>query len=244
LPANAPAAADDKPSGCKPVPENVAVDTTPPIITRVPAPSFKTGQVGTTAVPITISWAGTDATSGISHYDLMESIDGGAFSLVASPITASVTENLNPGHSYVFEVRATDKAGNVSGFTAGSKFTLLAYQETASAITYTSGWTQQALAGAYGGSVKYAAIAGKHATFSFTGSQVAWASTINTDRGSAQISVDGGAAATVSTNGTSLKTRTIVYTKSVTSGSHSLLLTVVGTPGHPRVDVDAFFVIK
>lgn len=31
LPANAPAAADDKPSGCRPMPENVAVDTTPPI---------------------------------------------------------------------------------------------------------------------------------------------------------------------------------------------------------------------
>ena len=31
LPANAPAAADEKPSGCRPMPENVAVDTTPPI---------------------------------------------------------------------------------------------------------------------------------------------------------------------------------------------------------------------
>jgi hypothetical protein len=31
LPASAPAAADDKPSGCRPMPENVAVDTTPPI---------------------------------------------------------------------------------------------------------------------------------------------------------------------------------------------------------------------
>jgi hypothetical protein len=31
LPASAPAAADDKPSGCRPMPEYVAVDTTPPI---------------------------------------------------------------------------------------------------------------------------------------------------------------------------------------------------------------------
>jgi hypothetical protein len=223
---------------------SITLDTTAPTITRAPAPRFRTGQVGTTAAPVVISWAGTDATSGISHYDLMESIDGGAFSLVASPATATATENLNPGHSYVFEVRATDKAGNVSGFTAGAKFTLSAYQETASAITYTSGWTQQVLAGAYGGSVKYATVAGKHATFAFTGSQVAWAATINTDRGSATVSVDGAAPATVSTNGTSLKTRTVVYTKSVASGSHSLLLTVAGTAGHPRVDVDAFFVIK
>jgi hypothetical protein len=31
LPANAPAFADDKPSGCKPTPEKVEVDTTSPI---------------------------------------------------------------------------------------------------------------------------------------------------------------------------------------------------------------------
>ena len=31
LPASAPAAADDKPSGCKPMPENVTVDATLPI---------------------------------------------------------------------------------------------------------------------------------------------------------------------------------------------------------------------
>lgn len=222
----------------------ITLDTTAPVITKAPAPSFKTGQVGTTAVPVAINWAGTDATSGISHYDLMESVNGGAFSLVASPVSATATENLNPGHSYVFEVRATDKAGNVSGFTAGAKFTLSAYQETASAITYSSGWTQQAVAGAYGGSVRYATIAGKSAKFAFSGSQVAWAATIDTSRGSARVSLDGGAAATVSTNGPSLKTRTVVYAKSVTSGSHSLLLTVVGTSGHPRVDVDAFFVIK
>jgi hypothetical protein len=67
---------------------------------------------------------------GINHYDLMESVDGGAFSPVASPTAASITKNLKPGHSYQFEVRATDNAGNVSGFTVGSAFTLTAFQET------------------------------------------------------------------------------------------------------------------
>ncbi len=226
-----------------PASHSITLDTTPPVITKAPAPSFVKGHLGSTAVPISISWAGTDAGSGINHYNLMESVDGGAYSLVASPTAAKVTEMLNPGHSYQFEVRATDNAGNVSGFTAGAKFTLSAYQETSSAITYSSGWTLQALAGAYGGSVKYATVAGKTAKFSFTGSQVAWVSTIGTDRGSATASVDGGTATTVSTNGTSLKTAMVVYTKNVTAGAHSLLLKVLGTAGHPRVDVDAFLVI-
>jgi hypothetical protein len=222
---------------------SIVLDTTPPVITKAPAPSFKKGHLGNTSVPVSITWAGTDSASGISHYDLEESVDGGAFSLVASPATATATVNLNPGHSYQFEVRATDKAGNVSGFTVGSTFTLTAFQETASAISYTTGWTRQALTGSYGGAVKFATAGGNRATFPFTGSQVAVVSTIGTNRGSATVSLDGGTATTVSTNGTALKTAMVVYTKTVTAGTHSLLLNVLGTAGHPRVDVDGFLVI-
>jgi hypothetical protein len=222
---------------------SIILETTPPTITKAPAPSFETGHLGTTSVPISITWSGTDATSGISHYDLEESVDGGPFSLAASPTTAKATVNLNPGHSYQFEVRAADKAGNLSGFTAGSKFTLTAVQETASAITYTTGWKTQALTGSYGGSVKFATLSRKKATLSFSGSQVAWVSTIGSNRGSAAASLDGGTATTVSTNGTALKTAMVVYTKTVTAGTHSLLLNVLGTAGHPRVDVDGFLII-
>jgi hypothetical protein len=222
---------------------SITLDTTKPVITKAPSPSFVTGHLGTTAVPIKISWAGTDATSGISHYNLEESVDGGAFSLVASPTTANATVNLNPGHSYKFEVRATDKAGNVSGFTAGAAFTLSAFQETSSAITYSSGWTKQAVTGAYGGSVKFATLAGKTAKFSFTGSQVAWVSTLGANRGSATAKLDSGTAVTVSTNAAATKPAMVVYTKTVAAGAHSLLLKVAGTAGHPRVDVDAFLVI-
>jgi hypothetical protein len=221
----------------------ITLDTTAPVITKAPAPAFVKGHVTSSGAPISVSWAGTDATSGIGHYDLEESVDGGAFSLVASPATAKVTRTLQPGHSYRFEVRATDNAGNVSGFTAGSAFTLTAYQETSGAIRYSSGWARQSLTGAYGGLVDFASTSGSTATFSFTGKQVAWVSTIGTDRGSATLSLDGGSAATVSTNGTSLLPARIVYAKTAASGTHSLLLNVLGTAGHPRVDVDAFLVI-
>jgi hypothetical protein len=222
----------------------VRIDKTPPVITKSPAPAFVKGHLGATTAPISISWAGTDATSGVNHYDLMESVDGGAFSLVASPAGTSITENLKPGHSYQFEVRAIDNAGNVSGFTAGSKFTLTAFQETSSAIKYTTGWTHQAVTGAYGGSVNFATAAGKKATFSFTGKQVAWVSTIAGNRGSAKASLDGGTATTVNTHGTPTKPAMVVYTATKAAGTHSLVVNVLGTAGHARVDVDAFLVIK
>jgi hypothetical protein len=225
------------------VSDSITLDTTAPSITKAPAPAFVKGHVTSSGAPISVSWAATDATSGIGHYDLDESIDGGAYSLVASPATAKATVTLKPGHSYRFKVRATDNAGNVSGFTTGSAFTLSAVQETASAITYSSGWTKQTLTGSYGGSVKFATLAGKTAKFSFTGSQVAWVSTIGSNRGSATLSLDGGSAATVSTNGSTLQAARVVFIKTAASGTHSLLLKVLGTSGHPRVDVDAFLVI-
>src|SRR5439155_20023585 len=82
-----------------PASHSIILDTTPPVITKAPAPSFKKGHLGTTSVPISITWAATDAASGISHYDLEESVDGGAFSLVSSPTAANATVSLNPGHS-------------------------------------------------------------------------------------------------------------------------------------------------
>jgi hypothetical protein len=226
------------------VSDSITLDTTKPVITKAPAPSFQQMQLGTTAVPILIKWAGTDGTSGIAHFDLQRSVDGGAFSTVASPATAQASVNLNPGHSYKFQVRATDNAGNNSGFTAGRAFTLSAFQETDGAITYSGGWAKQAVSGSDGGSVKFATAAGKTAKFSFTGSQVAWVSTIDSDRGSATARLDSGTAPTVDTNGTTLQPAMVVYTKAVTAGAHTLLLRVLGAIGHPRVDVDAFLVIS
>jgi hypothetical protein len=55
------------------------------------------------------------------------------------------------------------------------------------------------------GSVNFATAAGKRATFSFTGTQAAWVSTIASNHGSATASLDGSAAATVNTHGTATK---------------------------------------
>jgi hypothetical protein len=35
----------------------------------------------------------------------------------------------------------------------------------------------------------------------------------------------------------------VVYTNTVAAGTHSLVLNVLGTAGHPRVDVDGFLII-
>jgi hypothetical protein len=192
---------------------------------------------------VTVSWSGTDATSGVNHYTLYQSKDGGSYTQLATTTTGSAGLSLAPGHTYQFEVTATDNAGNTSAAKAGSVYTLSLLQENASAIKYSTGWKRQALAGASGGSVDYATAAGKTATLSFTGVQAAWVSTLGSTRGSASVKLDSGATATISTHATSPKTAQIVDVVSGASGAHKLVVTVLGTSGHPRVDVDAFIIL-
>jgi hypothetical protein len=223
------------------VSDTIVLDSTAPTITKAPAAKFKKGvKVGAT-VPIVVSWNGTDALSGIQSFSLEVSQDGGAFMQVATTPAKKVTTDVAPGHGYQFRVRATDVAGNVSGFTAGPAFTLTGYQETAGSVAYSSGWTSQALAGSYGGTVKYAVKLGKTATFSFTGTQVAWISTQDSDRGTADVSLDGHTPRSVNTNKPAQKTALIVYVKSSGSGAHSLLITLTAAA---RVDVDGFLVMS
>ena len=64
-------------------------------------------------------------------------------------------------------------------------------------------------------------------------------------RGSAPVKLDSGTAATINTHTTSPKTAEIVdVVTAAANGSHKLLVNVLGTSGHPRIDVDAFIVLS
>jgi len=221
-------------------------DSVAPVITAKPTVKLQ-NDVGpvTSTDPITISWKGTDATSGIKNYTLYQSTNGGAYSKIASPTAASFSEKVAPGNTYQFKVTATDNAGNTDAGQASVAYKLSLYQQNASQITYSAGWTKQTLSGANGGSVEYATAAGKTATFTFTGVQVAWMSTQGPTRGSATVKLDSGTASTINTDTTSPHTAEIVdVATAAANASHKLVITVLGTSGHPRIDVDAFVVLS
>jgi kumamolisin len=200
-------------------------------------------KIGAT-VPVTVSLSGTDATSGIDYYTLKESEDGGSYLTVGNFSTNTVTLDLAPGHSYRFEVSATDNAGNQSAFKASKTYTLTLVQENASAVTYSSGWKRQALSGASGGDVKYATKKGATATLAFTGLEAAWVSTIGPTQGSATAKLDTAAAKTINTNGKKVKTAEVVTVASGKAGAHTLVITVSGTASTPRIDIDAFVILS
>jgi Pro-kumamolisin, activation domain len=219
-------------------------DSVAPAITAAPTVKFQNnvGPVNSTD-PVTVSWNGTDATSGINHYTLYQSKDGGAYTQVATPVAKSSVQNITAGHTYQYKVTAADNAGNTSAATAGSSYKLSLVQENSGAIKYSAGWKRQALTGAYGGQVEYANVAGKTATLTIKGTQIAWVSTQGPTRGSASVKLDSGATVTINTHTTSPQTAHIVDVVSGAAGTHTLVVKVLGTSGHPRVDIDAFLVL-
>jgi hypothetical protein len=223
----------------------VCYDPFDPSVTKAPKVSLiKNSSIASNDVPVKVSWAGSDSLSGVKNYRLQQSLDGGAYSNIGGLLTStSKVLSLPVNHAYRFRVRATDNAGNVSTYKLGKTVHLNLYQENNGAIAYTSGWTRIAQSGASGGHVEEASLAGKKATFTFSGFQVGFITTVASTHGSAKIVVDGGTAATVNTHATGGPGK-IRYVKATSAGSHTLVLTVLGTAGHPKIDVDAFVVLS
>ncbi len=216
-------------------------DTTPPTITKAPKPALKT-TITATQIPVTISWAATDA-SGICAYELQERVNGGAWTSVslASPTAKSVSRNETPGSVYQYQARARDCSTNQnwSGFAAGPSFTPSKDEETSSAITYAGNWTRTALTGASGGYVDQSTASGNSTTYSCTCSQIGFVSTKGPGRGSIQVYVDNVLKTTISLTNTTLVTKKVVYKTPVFSsvGAHTLRIV---TTSSSIVDADAF----
>lgn len=232
-------------------------DSTAPTVS-VPSQSFVSNSTipstsKTSTVPVNISWSGSDS-SGIAAYQLQQKTDSSTFtSVTLSPATrTSIVRNLAPGHTYQFRVRAEDKASNWSAYKTGVSFRVAPYQETATTadstgtkITYSTGWTQQSLSTAYGGGVRYASTANKTVTFTMNGRAVAWVAPKSSSRGQAKVYVDGTLVTTTNLNSSTSQSRVVVYSKTWSSvGTHTVKLVLAGTSGHPRVDVDAFVVLR
>jgi beta-N-acetylhexosaminidase len=217
-------------------------DATGPVVGVPNSRLYAGSTLGTTTTPVRTSWSATDP-CGISGSTLERRVNGGAWVVqpLAAPSTMSVTQSLVTGSVDRYVVKATDGAGNISGWRYGSFFEPLVTQQTSSAVAWRRTWTTVTSSRYSGGSTRYATAAGASASFTFAGSSVAWVSAIGPSRGSAEVYLDGVYRATVSLHAATAASRRIVYAASWASqGTHTIRIVVVGTAGHSRVDVDAF----
>jgi hypothetical protein len=95
------------------------IDTTPPS-------SSASSPASTTSTSFTVSWSGTDGHSGIASYDVQyKDGAGGAWTDWQTATTAtSAIFTGQSGHTYYFQSRARDNAGNVEGYPGGDGDTL------------------------------------------------------------------------------------------------------------------------
>jgi hypothetical protein len=222
-------------------------DTVAPVVTAPLHTVALNWQLGTSVIPVLLTWSGTDSGgSGVASYSLWQSTDGSNFGQVQLPstLTTSITSSLDPGHSYRFVVGAVDGAGNRSSWSYGPSFTVTAYQEASSAISYGGSWTRVAWSSAYGGYESYATAAGATARLSFTGQSIALVSPVFSTSGRADIFLDGSLFKTIDLYSSSLLARKVVFAARWSAvGSHSITVKVAGTAGRPRVDLDSLIVL-
>ena len=196
-------------------------------------------------VPVRTSWgAATDAGSGVASYLVERSDDGGPFVGLKTPGT-SITAALRINHSYRYRISAVDAVGNVGPPTYGPTYRPRLYQSTSS-TTVTGTWRTASSASYSGGSTRYASTAGASATFTATlARSIAIVTTKAASRGSFKVYVDNVYKGTISTYSATTKFRQRVYQFSwSTAGTHKVRIVVVGTARRPRVDLDAFVVLR
>jgi hypothetical protein len=193
--------------------------------------------------PVNLTWTGSDAGSGIDHYTVQRSRDGGTWTTIGSDVHATLLATaLSKGHTYRFRVRAVDGAGNVGAWKATPVERFRAVQDGSRTIDYVGRWRTATTSTASSGTLHSSTTSGSMAKFTFTGRAVAWVAPIGSSRGQARIYLDGTWVKTVDLHGPA---RRIVYTRTFSSvKTHRLTVRVVGTSGHPRVDVDAFLVVE
>jgi len=217
-------------------------DRTGPVVGAPTSRLYAGSTLGAATTPVRTAWSAADP-CGISGSTLERRVNGGAWTVQALPAlsTTSVTQALATGSVDRYVVKAADGAGNSSGWAYGPFLQPLVTQQTSTSVSYRGTWRTVTSSSYSGGSLRYATAAGASANYTFVGSSVAWVSALGPGRGSAAVYLDGVYRATVSLYAATAASRRIVYAASWASqGTHAIRVVVVGTAGHPRVDVDAF----
>lgn len=220
----------------------VVTDGIAPAVSAPASRLYYRTTMGSSTARMKTSWSSSDAGGGIS-YTLQRQVNGGSWSTVSlSPATAtSLKQYLAFGSTYRYRVRATDGAGNTSAYASGPSFVPRRAQETAASVAYGGTWSTRYATSYSGGRLRYATAAGAWASYTFTGASVGWVASRGPTRGAAEVYVDGVYKKTISLYAATYQSKRIVYVFNWTAnGRHTIKIVVLGTAGHPRVDVDAF----
>jgi hypothetical protein len=226
----------------------IRVDSDAPTMPAPRLTALKGSRFDTTSYVARVGWAAaTDPTSPITRYQAQVKAGAGAWGAASTtgPATRFVERRIKVGPAYAIRVRAFDGVGNVSTWSEVSQLTTRVVQDGSRLLARTGTWRRSYRTTWSGGSTWYARTKGASLRYAFTGRGLAVVMPYGPGRGRAQIWVDGSLATTVDMYRSSILSRRIVFSRSwASSGSHVVKVVVLGTSRRPRVDVDAFLVIR
>jgi hypothetical protein len=222
-----------------------ALDVTAPSAPAVSVRAKLGSIIGTTSTAIAIAWpASTDAT-GIESYRVRYRAAGTTTWTTISAATTSLSATAFLIYSQPYELQVTARDHGANTATTTVAFTPTRYTESSSLATYTGSWSLVESSNYQGGKARATTTAGRKVSYAITGRSIAWVAATGPTRGSAKIWVDGVYSGSVSLHASSTSYRKVVWSRSwATPGPHTVTLVVVGTTGHPRVDLDAMVVAR
>jgi hypothetical protein len=224
-----------------------AIDRTAPV-TSTPWVTLAAGSaLYGSSMPATVKWTGADVgPAGIAAYEIARSYDGAAFKVLNTSLSGpSAGVLLTPGHTYRYEVRGRDKAGNVGAWKAGPTLKPSLTQQTSTAVHYSGTFRTGSSTSYSGGSVRYATAAGASASYTVSARSLSFVTTRGPTRGAVKVYVDGTLAATIDLYAATSTYRYVAFVRVWgTASTHTFKVVVVGTAGRPRVDVDGFGVVR
>lgn len=218
-------------------------------------------------VPMQLRWSGSDATSGLAGYDvwvfgpgwdyptgneLEHGISATSYRFNGSNYDSDCGGGARDDEYWVV---ARDNRGNSArSMSFGQRIAVWqenGYNAASGEIgadglrlsSRSGTWTRSNCTCFNGGHTLFSTSAGAALTYTVKvtrpGQTIGLAMEKNTNRGKADISVDGGAATSVDTYASAARHRVIVWQKTLSVGTHTIKVTNAGTAGRSRIDVDS-----
>lgn len=220
-------------------------------ISAAPDPALGICETYNYGIPLEVRWSGSDSVSGMDGlYDVWGEPSWDSAKEFAHQTSATSwrfsggndTSDCGGGSSdYDYWVVGRDNRGNSATANLGSQFVNV-WQETGTSAR-TGTWSPSNCTCWNAGHTLYSTTAGASLTYTVTtnkpGQTVGLVMAKNTNRGKANISVDGSAATSVDTYASTPTHRVIVFQKLLGVGTHTVKITNAGTAGRGRIDVDS-----
>jgi hypothetical protein len=197
---------------------------------------------------VALSWTAATDNVGVKEYRIERSTNGSTFTQVGTTTgTSYLAGGLNGSTTYWFRVRAVDTGsvtGPYSNVVSAETLPLARTEQSDAAVAYSGSWNSESSSSYSGGSQKTSSYTGNSASFSFSGSEIAWIGTKGSYYGKADVYLDGTKVATVDCYGSSAYKVSLWSASGLGTGAHTVKIVVTGTRNRSsrgyKVPVDAF----